>query len=305
MRLRRIAGHQQEGCSQFARQRHRRRARKSAVLSNCTSCLSTASCSTPGLATDGSIICASYARPSESDARLRAPAGYRASPTAPCYPWLRCDSAISAISRSISSASTIFPVADATRAVPTIGATAARTPRTPRHRDRSPRPPRGSSGTRPAGHPPRPARRCEPAGVCPGRDSTRRSRPRSSQREGPGPGLLDRGVTRRCCHDALLCSAVVICSCSSDPTPRSSSPHPADCVNRAVPGLVVSGVSGIGGLIDGQPRPITSGRRAVQHAVSAVSERGQGRAPATRRSRPDVVSIKVLIGLLGRLGSWC
>ena len=54
MRLRRISGHQQEGCPQFARQRHRRRARKSAVLSNYTSCLSTASCSTPGLATDGS-----------------------------------------------------------------------------------------------------------------------------------------------------------------------------------------------------------------------------------------------------------
>ena len=34
-------------------------------------------------------------------------------PTAPCYPWLR--SAISAISRSIASASTIFPVADVRR----------------------------------------------------------------------------------------------------------------------------------------------------------------------------------------------
>jgi hypothetical protein len=55
-------------------------------VSSCTSCLSTASCSTPGLATIGSIICASYAQPSESGAQLRAPAGYRAAQRRPATP---------------------------------------------------------------------------------------------------------------------------------------------------------------------------------------------------------------------------
>ena len=242
MRLRRISGHQQEGCPQFARQRHRRRARKSAVLSNCTSCLSTASCSTPGLATDGSIICASYAQPSESDTQLRAPAGYRAAQRRPATP------GFARRSRRSRGRSRAPRRSSRSRTRPALYRRSGR----PRQGHRGPLSIDADLAGRAEVHQIRDRRGIhrDQRGDANQHECVRIETRRGDRGRGhPGEkvqdrGLLDRGVTRRCWHDALLSLGGRPLYRSSDPTPRPSSPHPADCVNRALgPGL------GIGGLI--------------------------------------------------------